>query len=121
LSIHVHLLKLVQINVNREKCTPDSQCLSNKCVDNHCVFNEVTPITRCYASSNSKMHGGRALNDICKSNGDCSTDYCNEGICEYKPEKEGQITGNAYLYVFIDMCIFFFIPVVLCLCCYLCP
>jgi len=29
------------------KCTFDSECLSNKCFNNHCVFNEETPIVHC--------------------------------------------------------------------------
>ena len=30
-----------------EHCTTDSQCLSNKCFDKCCVFNDETPVVHC--------------------------------------------------------------------------
>jgi len=65
-----------------EKCTTDSQCLSNKCFYNCCVFNDETPIVHCddiysrptlFKERSSYMHCGKAWKDSCKTNDECSS------------------------------------------------
>jgi len=77
------------------KCTTDSQCLTNKCFNNYCVFNKETPTEFCtdiYSFSmifgkRSYMHCGKAIYDICNNDEMCGSKNCMEGgICGSKNE-----------------------------------
>jgi len=76
---------------NSEKCTADSQCLSNKCENNHCAFNEITPVVFCQdiyryngtlIMEETEVYCGKPYGDSCKSDSECSSKYCFSGICE---------------------------------------
>jgi len=65
------------------KCTSDSQCLTNKCIDGFCIFNEENPTEFCadiYINllifRYSYMHCGKAIGDICKKDKDCGSKHC---------------------------------------------
>jgi len=73
------------------KCTSDSECLSNKCFKNHCVFDEETPLVHCdniysaptlFRKASSYIYCGKAYGDTCKNNDECSSKLCSsKGIC----------------------------------------
>jgi len=47
------------------KCTTDSECLSNKCSNNYCVFNEETPIIHCDNIYIYNLHYLKRIVHIC--------------------------------------------------------
>jgi len=74
------------------KCTSDSQCLTNKCINNYCTFNEENPSEFCMDIYSyflifrySYMHCGKAISDACKKNKECASKIChnygNYGSC----------------------------------------
>ncbi|OUM58163.1 hypothetical protein PIROE2DRAFT_16642 [Piromyces sp. E2] len=66
------------------KCTSNSQCLSNKCVDGACIYNEENPIEFCTSIYHSifffygfsYMNCGKAISEPCHSNKECATKTC---------------------------------------------
>ena len=85
------------ININIG-CTSDSQCLSNKCINGICIFNEENPIEFCtdiyrflfilggkilyLTTMHSYMHCGKVIDDTCKTNNECATKKClKDGSC----------------------------------------
>jgi len=59
----------IYISIN---CSNDSDCLSNKCFNNYCIFNEKNPIVNCddiyTGNRKSYMYCGKPADDICKNN-----------------------------------------------------
>ena len=94
-----------------KKCTTDSQCLSNKCIDNCCVFNEETPVVHCdniysyptlFRDRSSYMHCGKAWRDTCKTDDECSSKICFDvGYCNMQMNgpKQSDGTGPAIQFV----------------------
>ncbi|OUM56391.1 hypothetical protein PIROE2DRAFT_21617 [Piromyces sp. E2] len=76
------------------KCTSDSQCLTNKCIDGVCVFNEDKSFELCSdiysyfaVFSHSYMYCGKSYGDLCKTDEECGSKIClEEGVCG--PTKE---------------------------------
>jgi len=69
-------------------CKSDSECFFNKCIDNNCVFNKESTIYHCdiiykYFAifEHSYVHCGKTYNDVCTNNNECSSNKCQEGIC----------------------------------------
>ncbi|KAL6628891.1 hypothetical protein U3516DRAFT_535315 [Neocallimastix sp. 'constans'] len=101
------------------ECKNNTDCLSDKCIDNHCVFNDEAPIVHCddiYESSfsngrSSFMHCGKPYRDTCKTNDECSSMDClEEGICnmQTKGPSDTEHAGARYaLFIFT----FFFVGV----------
>ncbi|OUM57655.1 hypothetical protein PIROE2DRAFT_17294 [Piromyces sp. E2] len=65
------------------KCNNDSECFSNKCIDNYYVYNEESSIVHCdiiygYFSifDYSYIHCGKGYNEPCTSNSECSSKKC---------------------------------------------
>jgi len=76
------------------ECTSDSQCLTNKCIDGVCIFNEENP-TEFYTSIYinlfirfSYMHCGKIIGDICKKDKECGSKNCllQKNICGNPPD-----------------------------------
>jgi len=113
-------------------CTSNSQCLTNKCIDGVCIFNEENPFEFCtdiyinlFFFRFSYMHCGKPINDICKKNKDCGSENCQlkenintqseEYICGMPPNGPSDsdaITGFINLIrfvatIFIILCITF--------------
>jgi len=70
------------------KCNNDSECLYNKCIDNHCVFNDEAQVVHCDTIYNffalfeySYIHCGKGYHDPCNKNNECSSKKCMEGSC----------------------------------------
>ncbi|KAG4108850.1 hypothetical protein H8356DRAFT_1285538 [Neocallimastix lanati (nom. inval.)] len=68
-------------------CTKNSECLSDRCVNGFCVFNDLNPVTCCVtvythkflkAKPESHMHCGKALDEPCRSSDECSSKLCGE-------------------------------------------
>jgi len=61
------------------KCTSDSQCLTNKCIDGVCIFNEEDPTEFCTSIyinlfiRFSYMYCGKMIGDICKKDKECGS------------------------------------------------
>ena len=76
------------------KCTSDTQCLTNKCIDGYCMFNKENPTEFCtyiyshtFFSSHSYMHCGKLEGDICKTNKECASVKCSlYGFCKAPPK-----------------------------------
>ncbi|ORX51030.1 hypothetical protein BCR36DRAFT_397246 [Piromyces finnis] len=65
------------------KCNSDSQCLTNKCIDGMCIYNEENPTEFCtdvYINSifgrRSYRHCGKAIGDVCKRKRECASKEC---------------------------------------------
>jgi len=62
-------------------CSNDSDCLSNKCFNNYCIFNNETPIVHCDSiytgNRKSYMYCGKPYEDYCNTNDECSSKNCN--------------------------------------------
>ena len=76
------------------KCTSDSQCLTNKCINGFCIYNKENPTEFCtyiyshtFFSSHSYMHCGKLEGDICKTNKECASVKCSlYGFCKAPPK-----------------------------------
>jgi len=111
-----------QYNNNCEKnvvisldCTSNSQCLSNKCIDNVCVFNEYKPIDFCttiykriiFRIGYTYMHCGKMIGEPCIKNKECGSNNCLlDGICgtTYGPSDTDGMIEYIILYV-IAICV----------------
>jgi len=102
------------------KCTSDSQCLTNKCIDGYCMFNKENPTEFCtsiysysiFLGSHSYMHCGKATGDICETNEECASINCSKyGHCK-SPSKGPSDTDGlreiAQLFCLVCMIIIFF-------------
>ncbi|ORX82918.1 hypothetical protein BCR32DRAFT_292309 [Anaeromyces robustus] len=66
------------------KCTKDSDCLYNKCINNVCVYNEKSSIIHCeeiYTRvykyfDHTYVHCGKPNHEFCSSNEECSSEKC---------------------------------------------
>jgi len=90
------------------ECISDSQCLTNKCIDGYCIYNEENPTEFCtyiyrhlFYYSYSYIHCGKLTGDYCKTNEECASVKCSDGYCDSPPPgpsdsdglKEGLIVG----------------------------
>eukprot|EP00833_Pecoramyces_ruminatium_P014520 jgi/Orpsp1_1/1188552/evm.model.d7180000065679.1 len=93
------------------ECTADSQCLSNKCIDNYCVFNDETPIVHCddiyTGKRNSYMHCGKPYHEPCKTDDECSSKKCStDGTCSMQREGPSEsINIDSIIFVFLTLII----------------
>ncbi|KAL6610876.1 hypothetical protein U3516DRAFT_782681 [Neocallimastix sp. 'constans'] len=94
------------------KCTSDSQCLTNKCIDGYCMFNKENLTEFCtyiYShsifGSHSYIHCGKLNVDICKTNKECVSVKClRNGYCYVPPDGPSDTDG---LYYFIKFYLIF--------------
>lgn len=113
-------------------CTTNSDCLSNKCLKNVCVFNDENPIVHCddiyLGGKKSYMHCGKPYYDTCKTDDECSSeicvDVCSSKICDdeekvcnmqYKSPSDSE-GAMGIIYSFYVMIIALFL--LICCCCY---
>ncbi|ORX70405.1 hypothetical protein BCR32DRAFT_297369 [Anaeromyces robustus] len=86
-----------------KKCIFDSQCLSNKCINRHCTFNENIPLEHCavvtyalpFFGQDKKMRCGKANGEICDSNNECTTKNCEHKICDYDSTGDSRMMTEA--------------------------
>jgi len=105
------------------KCTSDSQCLTNKCIDGVCIFNEENPIEFCtdiYRYSlifggYSYMYCGKTIHDTCNNNKECGSKNCLKNNTCGKPREPSENDGLREIIIF--MYISFIIFIILCFCC----
>ena len=102
-------------------CTSDSQCLTNKCIDHICIFNEENPIEFCtdiykyfpillIPISYSYMHCGKSIGEFCKTNNECGSKRCFDGFCgpaREPSETDGLIEFILEIYILIIIIILF--------------
>jgi len=111
------------------ECKSNSDCLSNKCVNKHCTYNEEEPIIHCddiYSShwfiikESSYMHCGKTMGYQCQVNDECSSkDYDN--TCSLQPfglnNFEGRITYTLIFGIFFSIILVFAFAMGLTICC----
>jgi len=102
------------------ECNADSDCLSNKCINKQCTYNDDEPIIHCddtyvpgflFIKRSSYMHCGKAWGYHCKSNDECSSKICNE-ICTKQSnryDENGGRVGFGLIYVIFFGCILIFV------------
>jgi len=119
-----------------KECTVDSECLSNKCLEGHCCFNEDNPITECqYVRTvhndplfgdpkGYRMQCGLPRGDKCNSNDDCSSYNCekynNKKTCGYPDDSGCYSTCGLGRILFFLYAIIIIIIVSICVCCICC-
>ncbi|OUM61996.1 hypothetical protein PIROE2DRAFT_11811 [Piromyces sp. E2] len=106
------------INVSTN-CKTDTQCFSNKCFNNSCVFNINSNVERCdtlyekpFLDTVSKeyTHCGRAVGESCTKNSECSFDNCDNGICSdshYVPSEYDRFKVVKYVFSAKDVGTYF--------------
>eukprot|EP00833_Pecoramyces_ruminatium_P010668 jgi/Orpsp1_1/1184700/evm.model.c7180000090632.2 len=118
--------KIIANDCNSIKnCTTDSECLSNKCFNNFCAFNEENPIVHCdniyTGGRTSYMYCGKAYGDTCKTNEECSSLKCSDyGYCKMQtngPSDSESMAVVGYLYILL---ILLAIILIIAGCCYCC-
>lgn len=90
-------------------CKTDLQCLSNKCINNHCIFNEKEPIIHCdniysfnviFNKRKYYMYCGKPLYEPCNDNDECSSKKCNAiGLCS--KQQEGPDYNEELKHIFV--------------------
>jgi len=109
-------------------CNNNLECLSNKCFNNYCVFNEETPIVHCddiYSNilfKSSYMHCGKPYNDVCSSNDECSSKQCIHGTYDIQENgpSDSESTGlnEGIKGLVLILIIIILISICYCCCCY---
>ncbi|KAG4103654.1 hypothetical protein H8356DRAFT_1271089 [Neocallimastix lanati (nom. inval.)] len=94
------------------KCSKDSQCFTNKYVNNDCLFNENGDIKLCVDG-----HCGRFMGDPCTTRDECAKGDC-DGVCHYPEQSEGE-TDIEYTLKFLST-LGFLIIIVIIVCCVAC-
>ncbi|OUM62487.1 hypothetical protein PIROE2DRAFT_11242 [Piromyces sp. E2] len=106
------------INISTN-CKTDTQCFSNKCINNSCVFNINSNVERCdtlyekpFLDTVSKeyTHCGRAVGESCTKNSECSFDNCDNGICSdshYVPSEYDRFEVVKYVFSAKDVGTYF--------------
>jgi len=111
------------------KCTNVSQCLYDKCVNNLCVFNENASVIHCddiytkpgiFKKRSSYMYCGKAYNDKCTNDNECSSKVCNkDGFClkQTKGPSDSEGTANIVIIYYDTLIFLFFLFLLLFICC----
>jgi len=110
-------------------CNNDSECLSNKCYKNHCMYNNETPIVHCdniysdkwFLGKSSYMYCGKPPGDSCIENDECSSKNCRKNECQFQDDgpsdSDGVKTYIEGLIFFVILIVLVIIAIVIC-CCY---
>ncbi|ORX81614.1 hypothetical protein BCR32DRAFT_279613 [Anaeromyces robustus] len=83
-------------------CNNDFECLSNKCFNNYCVFNDETPIIHCddiYSNilfRHSYMYRGKPYNDVCINDNECSSKQCTHETCDIQENGPSDNEGTGF-------------------------
>ncbi|ORX43935.1 hypothetical protein BCR36DRAFT_373586 [Piromyces finnis] len=124
------------------KCNNDSDCLYNKCIENHCaynIYNDVSPVTNCTTIYKvfalfdySYVHCGRPHNAPCTKDNECASKSCstydryrNLGVntCNYVSTNNFP-SDSTHIKKIVQTCICIIILICLCIlmciirCCY---
>ncbi|OUM60305.1 hypothetical protein PIROE2DRAFT_13962 [Piromyces sp. E2] len=118
---------------NSKECSNDSQCLSNKCIKGHCIYNEDNPVVECqYVRTRHnaypfgdpkgyKMQCGLPYGYECKSNDGCSSYNCNNGVCGTEDDSGCHSTcgiGQSIVFAYgVVPLVILFILISCCICC----
>ncbi|KAG4096699.1 hypothetical protein H8356DRAFT_1396119 [Neocallimastix lanati (nom. inval.)] len=109
------------------KCNENSECLSDRCVNGFCVFNDLNPVTCCVtvyipkflsAKPESHMHCGKALNEPCHSSDECSSELCGkDGLCFFDSYAPSDSDGAVILPLLVMSLFFATIAILIWICC----
>ncbi|KAG4099664.1 hypothetical protein H8356DRAFT_1337539 [Neocallimastix lanati (nom. inval.)] len=85
-------------------CKNNNECLSKKCVYNHCMFNDDNPITHCediyLGHRRAYMHCGKAYGEKCNNDNECSSKVCYENSCQINHKGPSDSEVRVLLYRF---------------------
>ncbi|ORX52629.1 hypothetical protein BCR36DRAFT_286464, partial [Piromyces finnis] len=115
-----------KITQSKSKCTKDSQCLTNKCIDNYCRFNDEVIIIHCgeIASFNAfknkyntytHTHCGKLYGDTCNNDDECSSKSCTNGTCNRLTNNYSDNAFSSYAVLFI-LNFYFYLCIISCCC-----
>jgi len=103
-------------------CNDDSQCLYNKCFNNYCIFNDKAPIVHCdsiyLGYGKSYMYCGKAYEDVCNNDDECSSKICSNGFCNlqmYGPS-DNEMPPDSFFVIYYSI-VFISLTSILCCCC----
>ncbi|OUM56441.1 hypothetical protein PIROE2DRAFT_65528 [Piromyces sp. E2] len=108
------------------ECKSDSECLTNKCVNNHCAPNDDLKMEKCQDtyhwhtlifSSSVDMNCGKPDGYSCKSDSDCASDICENKICQFQGRDHGLAALDS---VVVYACICIGIAILSCIACCVC-
>jgi len=107
-----------------DNCTNDSQCLSNKCIDNCCIFNDKVPIVHCdniyLGYRKSYMYCGKAYLDNCTIDEECSSQICYNETCRMQlhgPSDSDTMPTDTFIYCYYSSLLIIIILIIICCCC----
>ncbi|KAG4089726.1 hypothetical protein H8356DRAFT_1717012 [Neocallimastix lanati (nom. inval.)] len=108
-------------------CTENSNCLSERCVNGYCVFNDLNPVICCVTvytpkflsgEPESHMHCGKALHEPCHSSSECSSELCGtDGFCFFDPFIPSDSDGAITMPLLIIAILFIPIAIFIIICC----
>lgn len=122
-----NIQKYIKNNNSDYKCTVNTDCLSNLCVNSTCVAGGESIFTECSDNFNlvnyfQIMNCGKVNYDKCDDDDECAGDYCYHNLCrshhEFNPiskSMEAFFILYAILYIFGP--IGFIALVICCICC----
>ncbi|KAL6611139.1 hypothetical protein LY90DRAFT_517399 [Neocallimastix californiae] len=106
------------------KCTKDSECLYNKCVNNYCVFSSTASVEYCsniyhYLAmfEYAYIHCGKAPYIPCKNDDECSSKKCGKNSCNNVDYKEYSIRISQSLQTAEISILLIIISIIWCCCC----
>ncbi|KAG4092228.1 hypothetical protein H8356DRAFT_1082390 [Neocallimastix lanati (nom. inval.)] len=115
---------------NGSECSEDSECLSNKCYKNHCIFYDETPIVHCsniykrrwFLDPTVYMYCGKAPDDTCNEDNECSSKHCANNTCQSQTDGPSDSDGvQSYFEALIIigvLIIVIIIAIIIGCCCY---
>ena len=108
-------------------CTENSDCLSDRCVNGFCVFNDLNPVICCVnvytftwlsGKPDSHIHCGKALNEPCHSNDECSSEICSKnGLCLFSNYTPSDSDGAIILPIIVMSIFFATLGIFIWICC----
>jgi len=110
-------------------CKTNSQCFSNKCVNNLCDFNINSNVKRCdivyekpslNSSGKEYIKCGRMVGEYCTNNSDCSFNNCVNKKCSDIHDKPSEWDYTTVRFQLLIIKILIFIILAIFICCYCC-
>ncbi|OUM64907.1 hypothetical protein PIROE2DRAFT_8217 [Piromyces sp. E2] len=112
------------------KCTMDSDCLSNKCFNSTCIANEKSPVIMCtdnylyntFLGSSSKTVCGLSNGEKCSKDSDCASGKCGDDkLCERKhSHRSADDIQTTLVYIFLSIVFLLFLFIGCCCCTHCC-
>jgi len=111
-------------------CKIDTQCFSNKCIDNRCTYNADANVERCdfiytrpttFTPKQEYLNCGRMIGESCSKDADCSFKDCENGRCyinHYEPSEIDALWLGLQEMGFYGTIFIIILIVIICYCCF---